>query len=371
MTARQLLTICIRNLAFAFVALGANAAFAGVVYTSTNDPAGNRVRVYHQAGNGHLIPLYSAATGGAGTGTGLGNQGAVTLSDNGRWLLVTNAGSDEVSVFRAVGPLLLLTDVEPSGGDMPVSVTISDRLVYVLNAAGAGSIAGFELTPTGQLSRIAGSVRPLSGAATTAPAQVQFNPQGDKLVVTEKDTNIIDVYEVGADGLASAPDPQPSQGMTPFGFGFTSEGYLIVSEAFGGAPDASAVSSYDLTDTGELDVISPSVPTTETAACWIAITDNDRFAYTTNTGSGTITGYRISDSGNLMILDADGVTATTGAGTAPTDLALSRYSRFLLALNSATGEVAVFRVNANGNGNLMPVQTVGGLPPNATGLAVR
>jgi 6-phosphogluconolactonase (cycloisomerase 2 family) len=254
---------------------------------------------------------------------------------------------------------------------MPVSVTISDRLVYVLNAAGAGSIAGFELTPTGQLSRIAGSVRPLSGAATTAPAQVQFNPQGDKLVVTEKDTNIIDVYEVGADGLASAPDPQPSQGMTPFGFGFTSEGYLIVSEAFGGAPDASAVSSYDLTDTGELDVISPSVPTTETAACWIAITDNDRFAYTTNTGSGTITGYRISDSGNLMILDADGVTATTGAGTAPTDLALSRYSRFLLALNSATGEVAVFRVNANGNGNLMPVQTVGGLPPSATGLAVR
>jgi hypothetical protein len=44
-----------------------------------------------------------------------------------------------------------------------------------------------------------------------------------------------------------------------------------VSEAMGGIADASAVSSYDLRRDG-FSVVSRSVPTTETSACWIAVT---------------------------------------------------------------------------------------------------
>ena len=119
-----------------------------------------------------------------------------------------------------------------------------------------------------------------------------------------------------------------SSGVTPFGFDFDNRDHLIVSEAMGGAADGSAVSSYDLRR-GGFDVVSPSVPTTETAACWIAITPNGRYAYSGNAASMSITGYAIGGHGELTILTADG---KTGSGTASvTDLATSSDGRFLYA----------------------------------------
>src|SRR5438874_12240054 len=67
------------------------------VYTSTNSPSGNEVVAFDRSGNGALQPVGSFATGGTGTGGGLGNQGAVTLSHSGRELYVVNAGSDQIT----------------------------------------------------------------------------------------------------------------------------------------------------------------------------------------------------------------------------------------------------------------------------------
>ncbi|MCI0366433.1 MAG: lactonase family protein [Phycisphaerales bacterium] len=359
----------------AFVVAVATTAASGAsvkaVYTSTNEVTGNMVVMYDRAADGSLTLVGEFATDGTGTGGGLSNQGALVLSNDSQWLLVVNAGSNDISVFEVDDDGLMLTDVEPSGGAMPVSLTIDSDLVYALNAAGTGNITGFVLQDDGDLVPLPASTRPLSGAAMTAPAQVQFSPGGDLLVVTERDTNLIDTYIVGSDGLADGPMVHPSNGITPFGFGFTRRGTLIVSEAFGGAPDASAVSSYAVSAEGDLDVISGSVATTETAACWIAVTNNGRFTYTTNTGSGTITGYAIGESdGSLALLDSDGVTAVTGAGSAPTDLALSIGSKYLYALNSATGEIDAFKVNKS-NGALTLIDSVSGLPANSTGLAAR
>ena len=98
---------------------------------------------------------------------------------------------------------------------------------------------------------------------------MSFDPRGETLVVTEKDTNLIDTYEVDPDtGLASGPNPQASAGATPFGFAFDKRGHLIVSEAFGGAADQSAVSSYAV-DEGVIDPISPrSGPARRQPAGW-------------------------------------------------------------------------------------------------------
>jgi 6-phosphogluconolactonase len=344
------------------------AASPGYVFTSTNDPSGNEVFMYRRSPQGTLTLIDSFATMGTGTGTGLGNQGAVTLTEDHRFLLVVNAGSNDVSVFRVRRSGLTLTDEEPSGGMTPVSVTVYEDLVYVLNAGGEGNISGFTLTPSGDLIAIPDSTRPLSGAPMPAPAQVQFSPDGTLLVVTEKMTNLIDTYTVDENGLATGPMVQPSSGVEPFGMNFSPQGWLIVAEAFNGAPDASAVSSYAAATNGALDVISPSVPTTETAACWIAIVNSGRFAYTTNTGSGTITGFRVGSNGSLSILDADGVTAVTGPGSAPTDIDFNNSSKYLYALNSGTGEIDVFKVNLS-NGRLTPIQSIGGIPPMSTGLA--
>jgi 6-phosphogluconolactonase len=341
---------------------------ASALFTMDNATAGNHVLAYSRAADGSLSFVGEFATGGFGTGNGLGNQGALILSRSGHWLFACNAGSDEISVFRVTPQGLQLTDKVASGGRRPISLTLHQNLLYVLNAGGlvgdADNVTAF-LFFDGELSPIAGSTRPLS-AATTDPAQINFSPDGNVLVVTEKATNIIDTFTVNNDGLIEDHEQFTSIGETPFGFAFRHD-VLIVSEAFGGAADASAVSSYELTDDGDLQVISPSVPTTETAACWIVVTGNGRFAYASNTGSGTVSGYRVVRSGTLHLLNNDGVTGTTGPG--PIDLAVSRNSRYLYSLNSGDGTISAFRINANGSLDALP--GVGGIPAGANGLAVQ
>ena len=179
-----------------------------------------------------------------------------------------------------------------------ISLSIHDRQVYVLNAGGSGNVSGFTISPSGDLTSIAGSTQALSTGAS-GPAQVSFTPDGSSLVVTEKGTNIISTYAVDQNGVASNRVSTPSSGTTPFGFGFTRNGTLVVSEAFGGGANASAVSSYGADNDGTWDVISGSVATTETAACWIVVTNSGRYAYTTNAGSGTISGYAILQGGRV------------------------------------------------------------------------
>jgi 6-phosphogluconolactonase len=355
------------GLVFAALGVGASGALANspsAVYTLTNDPAGNAVQVFQRSGDGALSPGGAFATGGTGTGTGLGNQGALVL--DGKFLFAVNPGSDSISSFRVRGSGLDLLDTDASGGDQPISLSVDGGLLYVLNEGGVGNISGHTISRHGTLSPLAGSTRPLSGTGVD-PAQVSFDPSGSTLVVTEKNTNLIDTYEVDPNtGLASGPNPQASAGETPFGFAFDPRGHLIVSEAFGGAPDASAVSSYGVED-GIIDPISPSVGTTENAACWIVVTKNGRFAYTTNTGSASISGYRVGLDGALALLDADGVTGSTGPG--PIDMALTGSSQLLYSLNSGDGTISGFRVGADGS--LTPIGGASGLPTVATGLAAR
>jgi hypothetical protein len=73
---------------------------AGAVYSMTNSPINNEVLIYARDGSGFLHPAGAVATGGTGTGTGLGSQGALTMSDDQRWLFAVNAGSNSLSVFR-------------------------------------------------------------------------------------------------------------------------------------------------------------------------------------------------------------------------------------------------------------------------------
>jgi 6-phosphogluconolactonase len=337
---------------------------SGAVYTTTNSAAGNEVQLFHRDRNGSLTSAGAFATGGLGTSAGLGSQGALVLDGN--RLFAVNAGSDSISAFRVHRGVLELVDIIPSGGDRPISVSVHGGVLYALNTGAGPNITGFKVSRRGELSILGGSTRPLSGPGAD-PAQVQFSPDGRLLVVTEKATNLIDVYSIDRrTGLASGPSSQTSAGQTPFGFAFDRRGHLIVSEAFGGATDASAVSSYEVRR-GALEPVSPSAATTETAACWIVVTDNGRYAYTTNTGSASISGYRVSRDGMLRLLDADGRTGVTGPG--PIDMALAAGSRFLYSLNSGDGTVSGFRLRADGG--LSQIGGAGGLPEGASGLAAR
>lgn len=350
----------------------------GVVYTASNGAGGNEILVFDRNERGGLSFARAVSTGGLGTGGGLGNQGGLVLSADGRWLLVVDAGSDELSVFRVHGAELVLTSRTPSGGQRPVSVTVDRDLVYVLNAGGAvggaDNIAGFRLDRRGRLLPIPGAVQTLSGP-NTGPAQIGFTPDGEFLVVTERATDLIAVFslnggeEDGNEGAARPGRFYPSAGLTPFGFAFDKRGRLHVSEAAGGAADASSVSSYQVKPDGSLEVISAAVPTTETAACWLVITEDGRSAFTTNTGSGTVSAFRIGPDGMLALRDEDGVAADTGAGSAPADAAFSAGSQFFYTRNGGNGTISAFRVN--GDGTLTSLSIVGGLPSGANGAAAR
>lgn len=340
---------------------------AGTVYTASNSTAGNAVLIFARQPNGQLTPAGSVATGGTGTGAGLGNQGGVTLTADERWLLVVNAGSNSLSVFDVRPDGLRLADVIPTGGQRPISVTISHGLVYVVHA-NSDDITGFVLSPRGRLAPLALSTRTLSGSGV-GPAQISFTPDGNFLLVTEKNTNRIDVFSVDRNGIPSGPQITDAAGLTPFGFAFGKRGQVFVTEAFGGAVDASATSSYDIGQDGTLTPISSSALTNQTAACWAAVTTNGRFAYAANTGSGSISGYSVDATGTLTLLDADGRTGVTGAGSLPIDIVVADGGRYLYNLNAGTHAIAAFRIQSDGSLVALPFAT--GLPTGANGLAVR
>lgn len=342
----------------------------GAVYVATNAASGNSVLVFSRAAGGTLTLSGSFPTGGLGTGTGLGNQGGLILSAADEWLFVVNAGSNDLSVFEVRSNGLRLMDKAASGGKQPISVTFDRGVLYVLNAGGSvggeDNITAFTLTSQGKLIPLTGSTRQLS-SSNTGPAEVSFNKRGNLLLITEKNTNNIDIFRVNRDGFAAGPFVEPSSGATPFGFAFGRRDRVFVSEAFGGAPNASALSSYELETDGELESISPSVPTTQTAACWAVVTPDGRFAYVTNTGSATISGYSVDADGELSLLQGDGKSAVTGAG--PIDAAFSRDAQFLFTLNSGAHTITGFRVGDEGQ--LSPLSSVGGIPAGANGLAAR
>lgn len=339
----------------------------GVVFSSSNELVGNELLVYTHGQDGSLVLRTHIATGGLGSNAGLGSQGAVTLSGDGRYVFVVNAQSNTLSTFELRGDEPVLKSVVGSGGQHPISVTEHDGIVYVLNDSGDGNVAGFQ-NVKGNLHPVAGSTRGLSAAGGTAPAQVGFSDDGEVLVVTEKGTNRLTSYEVkDRNGSISTPIATLSPGQTPFGFAFNRHNRLLVTEAAGGAPGASSVSSYRFgtSQPGQPIVVSAAIPTTQTAACWIAITPNGRFAYVTNAGSSSVSSYRVASGGQIELVNA--VAGGTGSGSAPTDAAISSDGRHLYVRNGGTLTISSFTIDRDGDLTEEPLTS--GLPASAVGLA--
>ncbi len=336
----------------------------GHVYTLSNAVNGNKVIDYRRARNGSLNYDASYPTGGNGTGGGLGNQGAIALGKVGHTdiLLAVNPGSNSISSFKVTDHGLYRKSTVYSGGTKPVSVTMHDHLVYVLNAGGNGNITGFLLSESGNLYRIHHSTRPLSSATADA-AQVSFVNDGNAVAITEKATNKITTYTVNSWGYPGAMHTLTSANATPFGFA-VGKNNIFVSEAAGGGPGASTVSSYRINHNGSISLVEGPVSASQTAACWVVITDDNKYVYATNTGSNNVSSFRVNGgSGHFDVLD--GTAANSGMG--PIDAALSTNSRFLYVLSAGSHTINAYSVSHNGG--LSDVQTVTGLPEGATGLA--
>jgi 6-phosphogluconolactonase (cycloisomerase 2 family) len=330
------------------------------VFVQTNDAGANTVIAYHRSDSGALIKDGSYATGGrGGTETSspvdaLASQGSLTYDERSGLLFAVNAGSSTLSVFAVHGDDLDLRQVVPTRGSFPVSVTVHDDRVFVLNAGGAGSVAGFrvrdhhlESIPAAWASLgLANAETPLF---ISAPGQVGFTPDGRQLVVTTKKNGTLVTFRVHHDGGLSAPRTTASVGVVPFSFVFDRNGRLVVSEA-----GTSSVSTYAVHHDGRLTPITSSVASGGAALCWVS--RSGRFVIASNTGSSTLSTYTTDRHGVLTLVQP--VAATTAA--APIDQSVTADGRFVYVQDAGAGDVQGFRVEADGT--LTLVATVTGLP---------
>jgi 6-phosphogluconolactonase (cycloisomerase 2 family) len=319
----------------------------GVVFALTDNTAGNAVAAYHRAADGTLTAAGSYATGGLGgvlTGSVVdhtASQGALAYDQAHGLLIAVNPGSDTVSVFRVHGDRLTLSQVLPSGGDFPVSVTVHGDHAYVLNALGGGSLSGYRIA--GQhLAPIPGSHRALNlgttatSQFTATPGQVAFTPDGTRLLVTTKGaTNAVDVFAVGPDGrLSASPVVNSLPGAVPFAVAFDQAGHVALAEA-----GPSAIATFTLSSSGQLTQLD-AADTGQMATCWVVRAG--QYFYTSNAGSGSVSGYTVGGSGGLTALG----NTTTDAGTV--DAAAAADGRFVYVQTGKAGIVDEFAVGAGG-----------------------
>lgn len=332
------------------------------LYTESNAADGNHILIYKVKNNGTLDWIGSAASGGNGTGAGLGSQGALTLDKNHDWLFAVNAGSNSVSSFKVNGDgSLTLASTENTDGMMPVSVTVHGNLLYVLNR-GNDRIHGFWIDGNGKLANIKGSTQLLSGAAVDAP-QISFAPNGQWIIVTEKATNVIGTFKVNPNGSVNSGIFTTSTGPTPFGFDFSRDKFMIVSNAAGGAAGAGSATSYRIAPNGIPDDVNGAVPNHQAAPCWFAVTKYGRFAYTTNTASNNVSSYYVAPWGGLYLVEEEAAKTDNG----PVDIVVAANNYFVYELNGKAASIGAY--HRKFLGGLEYISTQSGLPAATTGLA--
>ena len=345
----------------------------GAVFALTNKTEGNEVIAFDRARNGTLTQTGRYPTGGYGIGTDFDTQGGLVLSDDHQFLYACNPGSDDLTVFRVNGSHLTFVQ-KIAAGDEPLGITISGRLLYVLDGSVAATqITGFTVADNGTLAPLPGSTKSLS-SPIAVPGEVLFSPDGRLLVVTHKVPGLfgstLDTFQIGNDGLPGDPIPNHSFGMRPFAEAFRKDGRLFVVESGLPTVNNTAVTSYEVFGGSGVLVASSSVKNNQTDGCWIVITEDQKYAYTTNFASGTISSFRLQPDGKVTLID--GAAISQGLKSQPVDLALSSDSRFLYNLLRGPGGISGFRIEGNGSLTGLGIFGVGGGIPadyGASGLA--
>ena len=326
-----------------------NYNYNNMLFAMSNDRISNSISLFNINSKGLLSFQKSYATG--GKGKALGTQGALILSENGKWLFAVNAGSNTISVFRVCPQCLKLTDVVPSGGIYPSSLTIICNNLYVTNsgdASNASNVTGFYLKESGHLCRISNAQRPLS-CPCSDPGCIVSSCNGKLLAVTEKSTNRITTFEVNENGSLQCPTINPSKGMLPFGEVFLNSNYLLVAEE-----NSNEVSSYKVYKNGVLKISSYSTEANQKQPCWISADCTENYAYVSNFASNTVSSYKINENGKYLTLVNTAFTEPDII-SGPIDNVVDKCNKNLYVLNFNDGSISVFNIGAQGNLTLLQV----------------
>jgi hypothetical protein len=376
-------------------ATGATPAVHGV-YFETNTTPKNYVQVFFRDAKGALKKGPRVATGGVGNNTAspfaalgfplLDSANSVVLTSDSKFLFAVNAGSNTISSFVVTHSGLTLASQVPSGGLLPVSIATARKggktLVYVVNEW-SGNIVGFTAAANGKLKALAGSVQSLvTPGKTGVAAMIGFDAKASTLTVSERGAilnpltqanlgsgpDLIDTFKIGANGLPGAAISSPSVGEDPFGFAYTKDNHLFMTDS--GLKGTVATYALNAT-TGQVTSVGPAVDDHAAAPCWVVLTNDNQYAFVTNSLSGTISRYKLAADGSVSLL---GSTPTTN--NAALDEDSSNDGRYLYVLATKVTNATQFlstRLNAfriGAGGSLTLIGQTGQLPyPGASGLA--
>src|SRR5258708_4631412 len=118
---------------------------SGAVYVMTNQTANSVIAFSRNPRTGALTEVGTVSTGGAGNPVAmpgdpptdaLASQGSLIVDSDNTYLYAVNAGSNEISVLEVTKGGLNFVQKISSGGTRPISLTIYNNWLYVLNEGG-------------------------------------------------------------------------------------------------------------------------------------------------------------------------------------------------------------------------------------------
>lgn len=341
------------------------------LYIMTNAEEANSVQMFLRDRDDGMLEYYASfATGGMGGSTAGADEGSLSgpgdpLGSTGslvvvgeKCLLASNAGSDTVTSFYIdQSGVLIREGIYDSGGDLPMSIGYKKKggrgyyLVYVLNAGGEGTLAGFLLDgKTCEMEFIPGSEVSLEQEdtrdpplAVASPSQVGFVPGADWLVVNikgingEPGTGTISFFPVNDDGTLGTPNVNDSNGFIPFAFTFDDANNLLSMEAGGNefpiTDTSAAVSSYEIdAEDGSLELIDQE-GIDNRAGCWLQRSES---CVVTTNGNGSLSTLEVDD-GELTLKN----NSADELGN-PIDLYFSDDNKYLYVLGGGRPGIYVY-----------------------------
>lgn len=319
---------------------------------------------------------------------------AITSVHDGKMAAVVNPGDATVSLMSVSenGSLELVNSVAAS--DLfPVSLASHGDFVASASVGADnmnGSITLFRIN-NGKLETIEGARRDLKAR----PSTIAFSSDGEHVIVNELVTGKIKVFAVTDGTLSAEPVSQVDSPRDtadrfhaiPVGFVVSGDGgddLVLMSEARFLTPEfglrsgngevvqsplytwqTSSISTYRLTDDGQISLVSGDVLTGaaveggEIANCWVAISPDGKTLWAANALSSSISSFRIRDNGTAALINEHAYKHSDET-LFFSDLNVNAAGDKLYQLIGNRGEVMVFDIADNGD--LTHTQTLSGLP---------
>jgi 6-phosphogluconolactonase (cycloisomerase 2 family) len=384
-------------------------AAGGHLYMQTNEVK-NVIVHYHRSANGALTEVERVATGGAGSGelspiyhtkrpNDFEGAGSVILTPDRRFLFATNAGDNSVSSFAVSedGELTLVdtkrTGNATSGGAKSLAYAPSSRTLFVVHTFGPDHIRLMSVDAKGKL-----TARPERYSVSTkewpnrVPTMAVLSPNGKFVVLgttfdelpTRKnpdgslilwiphkdgalhviasnapDPDGIVVFPVGGDGGLGEPSLYDAKGASPFYIAFLHNrpDTFIVGFAVSDGLAMGHIDAGGKINVGRLMKIDTSAGL-PSELCWLSISPDDRFVFSTNFGYSDISSFRIDGDGLSIAKDpaspkvrGDGtfraINGTVSSG--PSDSWLTPDGGFLYQIYGNASKLVGYAIRPDGS----------------------